>query len=71
MHYGVSSNNTLSATILKYKTVWIMTFFFSYNVLTKEKALFILSVCDILESKEERKCHSLKAKKEKKYVMPV
>jgi hypothetical protein len=24
-----------------------------------------------LESKEERECHSLKAKKEEKYVMPV
>jgi hypothetical protein len=71
MRYGVSSNNTPSATLFKYKTVCIMTFFFSYNVLTKEKALFILSVCDILESKEERECHSLKAKKEEKYVMPV
>ena len=30
-----------------------MTFYFSYNVLTKEKALFIVSVCDILERKEE------------------
>jgi hypothetical protein len=48
-----------------------MTFYFSCNVLTKEKALFIVSICDILESKEERECHSLKAKKEEKYVMPV
>jgi len=30
-----------------------MTFYFSYNVLIKEEALFIVSVCDILESKEE------------------
>jgi len=53
MCHGVNSNNTQSVTILKNKTVWIMTFYFSYNYLTKEKTLFIESICDILESKEE------------------
>jgi len=37
MCHGVSSNNTPSVAILKYKTVWIMTFYFSLMFLLKRK----------------------------------
>lgn len=40
---------TQPVTIQKYKTVWTKTFYFSYNVPTKEKPLFTVSVCGILK----------------------